>query len=190
MLLLCKNCHSGYEQSAMNFKKQGVKRFNIPLEGHGWVYLPHYKTAKKAATALIRSADKIPENRQQELKDTVLKFWKEYGKEVEAEKEAKEEGAENKEETTDEKQDTKADWNTILEKCSLLEDHYKGPDFIEHGNSAIQQLTKNCVLNDKGQETWPYLEKFIKEWRQHFLDHVEPKHLSKLWTVDGDIYTR
>lgn len=184
--MLCKRCHNGYEEKAMKLKKQCVNRFNIPLEGRGWVYLPHYKVAKKAASALIRSADKIPQDRQQVLKDTVLKFWNEYGKEVK-EKEAIHSDKEE-EETVDE--DNKEDWNTILEKCSLLEDHFRGPDFIEHSNSAIRQLTKNCLINDKGQETWPDLEGFIKEWRQHFLDHVDPKFLSDLWTVDGDIYTR
>jgi predicted nuclease with TOPRIM domain len=174
----------------MKFKKEGVKRFNIPLEGHGWVYLPHYKVAKKAASALIRSADKIPQERQQVLKDTVSKFWEEYGREVkELEKEEAGE-SEREAETEAETEAEEDDWNTILEKCSLLEDHYRGPDFIEHGNSAIQQLTKNCVLNDKNQETWPDLEGFIREWRQHFLDNLKPKHLSELWTVDGDIYTR
>ncbi|KAI8082229.1 hypothetical protein BDF21DRAFT_444173 [Thamnidium elegans] len=198
LLLLCKHCHNGYEDKAMKFKKQCVNRFNIPLEGHGWVYLPHYKVAKKAASALIRSADKIPQDRQQVLKDTVLKFWNEYRKEVK-EKEAihsdKEEeitsGNKGEETVTEETVgDGNEDWDTILEKCSLLEDHFRGSDFIEHGNKVIQQLTKNCVRNDRGQETWPDLEGFIKEWRQHFLDHIDPKFLSELWTVDGDIYTR
>ncbi|KAI9358816.1 hypothetical protein BD770DRAFT_69533 [Pilaira anomala] len=197
LLLLCKNCHNVYEDKAMKFKKKCVNRFNIPLEGRGWVYLPHYKVAKKAASALIRSADKIPQDRQQVLKDTVLKFWKEYGKEVKEKEEEEEgfneEGKKEKEGSNEEEKEevySEEDWNRILEKCSLLEDHFRGPDFIEHGNSAIQQLTKNSVLNEKGQETWPDLEGFIKEWRQHFLDHIDPQFLSELWTVDGDIYTR
>ncbi|GAN05125.1 hypothetical protein MAM1_0082d04594 [Mucor ambiguus] len=168
LLLLCKHCHDDYEQKAMNFKKAGVKRFNIPLEGSGWCTFPEYKNAKKAASALIRSSDKIPQKRQQVLKSTVLDFWKDYDK---------------KEYKGDELDD-------ILKECSELVDHFKGPDYLEHGQSAIQQLTNKCVLNDKGQETWPDLEVFIREWRQHFLDNLKPKHLSKLWSVDADIYTR
>lgn len=161
----------------MTFKKQCVDRFNIPLEGYGWVYLPHYKVARKAASALIRCSSMIPADRQKELKDTVLKFWDEYGPEINAK--------------DLERDDAKKDnWNLILDKCSILMDHFKGPDFIEHANSAIQQLTKTVILDDKGQETWPDLESFIKEWRQHFLDHVDPKFLSELWTVDGEIYSR
>jgi hypothetical protein len=149
----------------MKLKKEGVKRFGIPLEGRGWINLPEHKKAKKAASALVRCSDTIPQDRQQVLKDIVLDFWKTYD------------------------EDDEEDFEKILEKCNLLEDHYKGPDYIEHGNWAIQQLTKNCVLDDQNQETWPDLEAFIKEWRQHFLDHIKPKHLSKLWTVDGEIYT-
>lgn len=152
----------------MHFKKAGVKRFNIPLEGSGWCTFPEYKNAKKAASALIRSSDKIPPERQQVLKSTVIDFWKDY----------------------DKKQYKGDDLDDILKECSELVDHFKGPNYTEHGQSAIQQLTSNCILNDKGQETWPDLEDFIKEWRQHFLDNLKPKHLSKLWSVDADIYTR
>lgn len=175
LLLLCKQCHNDYEGEAMKFKKAGVKRFNIPLEGQGWVTLPEYKVAKKAASALIRSSDKIPAARQEVLKETVTNFWKKHGQEVRKANNLEiEEG----------------DWDAILNTCSELEDHFKGPDFIEHGNSAIQQLTERVEFNDKKQETWPDLEAFIKEWRQHFLDHINPQFLSDKWSVDADIYTR
>ncbi|KAI8330939.1 hypothetical protein EDC96DRAFT_548853 [Choanephora cucurbitarum] len=166
LLLLCKHCHDNYEQKATAFKKQGVKRFNIPLEGRGWISLPEHKRAKKAASALIRSSDKIPFDRQQVLKETVIQFWNDY----------------------DKKEDVSFD--QILTVCSELQDHFKGPDFVEHGQEAIRQLTATCVMNEDGQPTWPDLEAFIKEWRQHFLDHVKPKQLSPLWTVDATIYTR
>jgi hypothetical protein len=159
----------------MRLKKEAVKRFGIHLEGHGWVYLPHYKVAKKAASALIRSSDKIPVDRQQVLKDTVMTFWKEYGNEV------KEKNGVDKA-----KED---DWESILQTCYVLEDHFRGPEFIEHGNSVIKQLTKTCVYDKEDRETWPDLESYIKEWRQHFLDHVKPQFLSDKWTVDGEIYT-
>lgn len=151
----------------MQLKKEGVKRFNIPLEGKGWVYLPDYKRVKKAASALIRSSDKIPQDRQEILKAQVLEFW----------------------ETYDEKTED-ASFEEILEKCSVLEDHFKGPEYIEHGHSAIQQLTEKCIMNDRNQETWPDLEDFIKQWRQHFLDNLQPRFLSPKWSVDNSIYTR
>ncbi|KAI9486929.1 MAG: hypothetical protein EXX96DRAFT_59816 [Benjaminiella poitrasii] len=165
LLLLCKHCHDEYEQKAIKLKKECVNRFDIPLEGKGWIYLPEHKKAKKAASALIRSSDKIPKERQEVLKKIVSDFWNEYYHD-------------NKEE----------DWNAILQICGSLVDHYKGPDYIEHGQSAIEQLTAKCVITEE-KETWPDLEAFIKEWRQHFLDHLKPTHLSSSWNVDSDIYS-
>lgn len=159
----------------MAFKKKCVNRFNIPLEGRGWVSLPHYKVARKAASALILHADVIPANRQAILQKTVSTFWDEHGSEVDAELV---------------KKDSEEHWDAILQVCSTLVDHFRGPDFVEHANSAVEQLTKKVVIDDKGRETWPDLESFIKEWRQHFLQHVKPKFLSELWTVDGEIYSR
>lgn len=165
--MLCKNCHDDYEQKAIQLKKEGVKRFGIPLEGSGWVYLPEYKRAKKAASALLRSSEKIPQERQEILKAQVLEFWESYDKKTED-----------------------ASLKEILETCSVLEDHFKGPDYIEHGHSAIQQLMENCIKDEQDQETWPDLEKFIKQWRQHFLDNLKPKFLSPKWSVNNNIYSR
>ncbi|KAI8881846.1 hypothetical protein K501DRAFT_222197 [Backusella circina FSU 941] len=163
LLLLCKDCHGRYEDKALQLKKQCVKRFDIPMEGKGWIHLPLHRTVKKAASALLRSSDKIPEERQKVLRMTIEDFC-------------------NQDDT-----ERNEDWQTTLLRCSELEDHYKGEHFIEHGDSVIQQLTENEVISSD-RTRWPDLEKFIKEWRQHFLDHLEPKFLSEKWTVDGPIY--
>ncbi|KAI7892145.1 uncharacterized protein EV154DRAFT_505770 [Mucor mucedo] len=175
LLLLCQHCRLSYEPSAMDFKKRCVREFNIPLEGRGWVSLPHYKVAKKAASALKMHSNVIPADRQVTLKTTVFDFWEKHGSEVDEELAAK---------------DTEENWDSILEVCSTLVDHFKGPDYIEHANSAIEQLTKTVELDSEGRETWPDLEDFIKDWRRHFLRNLDPEFLSELWTVDGDIYTR
>ncbi|KAI8988628.1 hypothetical protein BDF20DRAFT_856852 [Mycotypha africana] len=175
LLLLCKHCHDAYEQKAIQLKKDCVKRFGIPLEGEGWIYLPEHRRAKKAANALIRSSDKIPLHRQKELTETILNFWQ------------KEKISESEKSDGNTKEEA---WKNILQSCSELVDHYKGPDFVEHGKKAIQILTERTEYNDKNQEIWPDLEAFIKEWRQHFLDYLQPKYLSELWTIEGDIYTR
>ncbi|KAG0747487.1 hypothetical protein G6F16_008570 [Rhizopus arrhizus] len=166
LLLLCKQCHTDYEVHATTLKKQFAKRFDIPLEGKGWVDLPEHRKARKAASALLKASDKIPKDRQLVLEMVIKNFWKE-----------------NYENET-------VDWQTVLKECSEIKDHFKGPDFIEHGNSAIQQLTQNHIVDENGLDFWPDLERFIKEWRQHFLDHMKPKYLSKLWSVEGEIYSR
>ncbi|KAI8384983.1 uncharacterized protein BYT42DRAFT_564288 [Radiomyces spectabilis] len=164
ILPLCKICHNLYEDEAMKLKKHYVKHYEIPLEGKGWISKPKNRYARKAATALLRCSDKIPADRQQVLKQAVIDF--------SAEQE---------------------DWRDLsfeekLERCSELTDLFQGPDFVEHGEYVIGQLMLQKVIIDS-KERWPDLERFIKEWRQHFLDHLKPKHLSPRWTVDSDIYT-
>lgn len=163
-MLLCKQCHTKYEVDATLLKKQYAKRFDIPLEGKGWVNLPEHRKARKAASALIHAADKIPQERQAVLETIVRDFWKKH-------------------------HDESVNRETMLKKCSELEDFYKGPDFIEHGQGVIGQLMERHIV-EGGLSFWPDLENFIKEWRQHFIDHLKPTHLSELWTIDGDIYTR
>ncbi|KAL0082081.1 hypothetical protein J3Q64DRAFT_1721679 [Phycomyces blakesleeanus] len=160
LLLLCKICHDGYEGHALKLKKQLVKKYDIALEGKGWIQRPDYRAARKAAAALLRAPEKIPQSRIEELTTTVDSF-------------AKGEGW------------TDLKWTDILSKCSELKDTFQGPDFVEHGECVVGQLMQNT--NDRGR--WPDLEEFVKQWRQHFLDHLKPKFLSSRWTVDGDIYT-
>ncbi|PHZ07307.1 uncharacterized protein RHIMIDRAFT_275013 [Rhizopus microsporus ATCC 52813] len=164
LLLLCKQCHTKYEADATLLKKQYAKQFDIPLEGKGWVNLPEHRKARKAASALIHAADKIPQERQAVLETIVRDFWKKH-------------------------HDESVNRETMLKRCSELEDFYKGPDFIEHGQGVIGQLMERHIVEGE-LSFWPDLENFIKEWRQHFIDHLKPTHLSELWTVDGDIYTR
>lgn len=166
LLLLCKQCHSDYEIDATTLKKQCAKRFGIPLEGKGWVDLPEHRKARKMASALLRFSDKIPKERQLSLETDIKDFWKKtFATEI-------------------------VNWQETLKECSEFEDHYKGPEYIEHGQDVIQQLTQKCIVNQDGLEFWPDLEDFIKEWRKHFLDHLKPKHMSMLWSVEGEIYTR
>ncbi|KAI9019486.1 hypothetical protein CLU79DRAFT_757415 [Phycomyces nitens] len=159
LLVLCKICHDSYETHALQFKKQLVNIYGVPLEGKGWIQRPDYRAARKAASALLRAPEKIPQSRIQELTTLVEGFSNEKG-------------------WTDLK------WTEILERCRGLEDTIKGPDFVEHGECVVGRL-----MGAKENERWPDLEGFIRQWRQHFLDNLKPKYLSPKWTVDGDIYT-
>ncbi|CAO3590080.1 unnamed protein product [Absidia cylindrospora] len=172
ILLVCKQCHHLYEDKATQLKKELAKEYDCPLEGKGWIHSVEKRQARKAAAALLRFTDKIPESRQKELALVV----KEYQK------------AHMEQQPLD--VDGDDGWRTVLEECSQLEDVYRGPDFIDHGTYVIQQLMdKERIISTKdGEDRWPQLETFIKLWRQHFLDQLEPKYLSARWTVDGEIY--
>ncbi|KAG0164468.1 hypothetical protein DFQ28_010281 [Apophysomyces sp. BC1034] len=161
LLLLCKNCHDRYERDATALKKQIAKTYAIPLEGKGWVQVPENRVIRKAASALLRHSN-IPQKRRDDLTETVKTLRKPEWADLE--------------------------WQQVLEKCCELKDQFQGPDFVEHGEFVVEQLMKTQDVRD-GKDVWPDLETFVKQWRQHFLDHLEPKHLSERWTVDGEIYT-
>lgn len=150
----------------MAFKKALAVKYDVPLEGKGWVMVPENRVARKAASALLRpdAESKIPEARLAELKRAVEKY-------------------------SQDKEDWAClRWDQILEKCCELKDMYPGPDFAEHGQTIVNELMKEEAIED-GRKRWPQLEHFIREWRLHFLKHVQPKHLSSKWGAENEIYT-
>ncbi|KAI8144253.1 hypothetical protein BJV82DRAFT_608870 [Fennellomyces sp. T-0311] len=172
LLLLCKECHDQYERHATALKKSLATKYELPLEGKGWIRVPENRAARKAATALLHVADKIPSARQDELRSTINTFWEK-----------------KKQSEVDGDDWTKLEWEQVLKKCCELQDLFQGKDFIEHGQGVVQHLATNKSIDNDGKERWPDLEIFIKQWRQHFLDHSKPRYLSERWTVDGSIYT-
>ncbi|KAI8341010.1 hypothetical protein BC941DRAFT_346659 [Chlamydoabsidia padenii] len=175
ILLLCKQCHHVYEDKATQLKKELAKQYDCPLEGKGWIHNVENRQARKAATALLRSAAKIPKERLEELVQVVKAYQQTHMTQVD-------DGGGNN------NQEDHLAWLAVLEECSKLEDVYRGPDFIDHGTFVIRQIMAMEHITDNGKERWPHLELFIKTWRQHFLDHVKPNYLSTRWTVDGEIY--
>ncbi|CDS10446.1 hypothetical protein LRAMOSA03122 [Lichtheimia ramosa] len=165
LLLLCKECHDRYERHATAFKKSLALEHDMPMEGKGWIVIPEHRTMRKTASALISAANKMPIDRRQQLEQIIYEYWMQNA------------GWEN------------LSWGQVLEKCTDFKDMERGPDFIEHGQGVVQHLMSNMYMNQENKERWPDLEKFIKQWRQHFLDYAQPSHLSSKWSVDSDIYT-
>ena len=157
-------------------KKSLASKYELPLEGKGWIRVPENRAARKAAAALLNAADKIPSARQDELRNTINSFWKEKQQNYLSDNSLGDDWS-------------KLDWDQVLKKCLELQDLFQGKDFLEHGRGVVQSLTANKVIENDDKERWPDLEAFIREWRQHFLDHAKPLYLSDRWTVDGSIYT-
>ncbi|KAI9323141.1 hypothetical protein BX666DRAFT_1883675 [Dichotomocladium elegans] len=175
LLLVCKNCHDLYERQGMCLKKQLASTYDFPLEGKGWIRVPKNGNARKAASALVRAHAKIPPARIEVLRKTVEDFWDEK----------KSEGSAIDDSGTTWKDLT---WDQVLTLCCDLEDAIRGPDFVEHGEGVVKRLMAERRIDHQGKERWPALENFIKLWRQHFLDHAKPNHLSSKWSVDSEIY--
>ncbi|KAI8067841.1 hypothetical protein BC940DRAFT_300577 [Gongronella butleri] len=171
ILVLCKQCHDRYESHAVALKKELARRHGCPLEGKGWVDLPETRRVKKAAGALLRAANKIPAARQEELA-TMIKQYQQDAPDA-----------------PDTLKDPATPWQQVLETCASLDDHFRGPDFIEHGESVMAHLMEEKSHDpETNSERWPRVEAFIRQWRQHFLDHAQPKYLSAKWSVDAEIY--
>ena len=64
-----------------------------------------------------------------------------------------------------------------LQEAVDVKHRIPNPNYIPGPEFVIGSLKNNDVL----------IEKFIKEWRQHFVDTVQPKFLSKGWSVDAPV---
>ncbi|RUS24796.1 hypothetical protein BC938DRAFT_473061, partial [Jimgerdemannia flammicorona] len=171
LLLVCKECHSAYEQAATVFKKAIAERFGIPLEGRGWVRDAEKGSVQRAASAILRNRKRrrlgvggsagIPEERVNALEDVVSQWWtREHGGDMER--------------LTD---------GMLQQACSLSE-LSKSVDFISHGEYVVQQL-----MAEKSGERWPQLEAFVEEWRAHFIAHTGgTPFLSSRWCISGRVY--
>lgn len=67
----------------------------------------------------------------------------------------------------------------ILEATLDLKSIEKGPGFREHGEIVVQSL-----MAEEGEEG---LAKFVRFWRQHFLDTMKPAYLSSQWNVNDPV---
>ncbi|KAI8053488.1 hypothetical protein BDF22DRAFT_620040 [Syncephalis plumigaleata] len=175
ILPLCGHCHDKYEQVALTFKKSLAIQYGIPLEGMGWVECREEGAVRRAASALLLHRNKIPQERQEMLVNLVKEWWRNQTRET----------------FTDQTEIVLGIPRQVLERASLLKQRVKGPEFIEHDAYVVEQLVRRQETIDAQRRTcrWPDLEAFIRQWRQHFVDHVHPTHLSTHWHVDAPIYT-
>lgn len=69
--------------------------------------------------------------------------------------------------------------NEILERSLDLKSTEKGEGFEEHGKIVI-----SAILREQGEEGFAH---FVRFWRQHFLDVMNPQYLSKNWSVNDPV---
>ncbi|RKP22950.1 hypothetical protein SYNPS1DRAFT_19325, partial [Syncephalis pseudoplumigaleata] len=185
ILPLCGHCHDQYERLAMDRKKALALQYGVPLEGKGWIVCREEGAVRRAASALLLHRHRMPEARQEMLAKQVMAWWQKQQQQQPA--------CTSMEHGQPGNTDTIMDIpRRVLEEASMLEQRIKGPDFVEHGAYVVAQLLQHQAVagqEDGGQTRWPDLEAFIRQWRQHFIDHVRPAHLSAHWHVDASIYT-
>lgn len=111
IVLLCDPCHILYEKEANKVKNALVKIFGIPISGKGWEYSYQKHQVRMHASALLRFRDKIPQERQIVLLNTIRKHFK-------------------KQEITEED----------IIKASQVKAYTKTPDFIAHGEYVLANI--------------------------------------------------
>jgi hypothetical protein len=60
-----------------------------------------------------------------------------------------------------------------LESICQVEATQLNPDYKTHEQMVVEQL-----------QTAEQVEAFVKKWRHHFVDMMQPKHLPRFWQVD------
>lgn len=67
----------------------------------------------------------------------------------------------------------------VLTQCLELKAMDKGPDFQEHGALVISAMQR-----EEGEAGFA---RFVKFWRRHFLETMQPRYLSPHWSVDDPV---
>ncbi|TPX71699.1 hypothetical protein SpCBS45565_g00907 [Spizellomyces sp. 'palustris'] len=75
IVLLCNRCHDAYENKALGVKKQYAKKYDIPLEGRGYIPHPQHRRLHAAAKALLLKDHEIPAWRLEELESQIREFF-------------------------------------------------------------------------------------------------------------------
>ncbi|KAL7753700.1 hypothetical protein RI367_000631 [Sorochytrium milnesiophthora] len=210
----CVPCLRQYEVHTMALKKQLALQYNAPLEGGPWLHIAEHHTVRKAASALLKSSDKLPTSRRIELTSIVSA----HCQAAPAACRAQGSWGETQKE--------------VLGRCSALEDRVRGPGFEEHGRTVVLEVlrqrdrvvrqTHGCsdmlltsalsASDESGADTDNDMDcdqqqppvvkelplplpagsdplvQFIKLWRSAFLHHAQPRFLSPAYDIDTDVY--
>ncbi|KAJ3091822.1 hypothetical protein HK102_013346 [Quaeritorhiza haematococci] len=168
----------------MVFKKQLADKYGVPLEGKGWIYHKERRGIRMACNALKNYRDKMPQARTQELEKRVGEYYHRIDMKYD-----QDEGTYTGPSQEEEGEDIQAASNGVIERKTeasmdeLVErglnevDLEQGSDFIEHGEAVVSSMTSDAQIED-----------FVKMWRRHFLQHLQPKHLSAEWDVDAPVF--
>ncbi|KAJ3182932.1 Exonuclease 3'-5' domain-containing protein 2 [Gaertneriomyces sp. JEL0708] len=161
VLLLCVDCHTGYAPHELALRRKYEQRFKAPMNHkEGWIMYPEHQSVKAAAKALAQTIHPLPEQRRRDLLAVVRTY---FGLSADAEVSSE-----------------------LLQRAINLPLQERRPDHdpreSDHGRIVVQGLEQ-----EGGQEA---LDRFVKEWRAHFLEFVNPRFLSAAWRVDGPIRHR
>jgi len=181
IVLLCVPCKQTVNSAVHARMVQLARRFDAPLEGGGEAGSLRFTSdeqkghVRSAARALLKHHAVMPPFRVREHVHTVRTYL------------AKADG-----ETVSEQE--------LRELCGLqVRQEVEG--YVTHAETVVSTLFRGenggAVDGDgcsgSGEEVagelagWRALERFIREWRAHFVTHMKPRHLPPHWCVDARV---
>tara|TARA_Y100000034_G_scaffold130495_1_gene189105 strand:+ start:8445 stop:9245 length:801 start_codon:yes stop_codon:yes gene_type:complete len=167
VVALCVECHDRYERLADKLKIQLAEEYDAPLAGVGYFVDEHSKTLRKAAGALFRHQAQLPPARLDELRKSLIQ---------EAELDAV-----TKHLCLKYPRFRSLFFDHLfpagrLEELSGRPYHFKTDDFKTHGQIITEQMDDAA------------LHEFVKRWRNHFLDGMNPEFMPDHWDVDRTMW--
>lgn len=151
VLLLCLECHEGYEKEADKLKLEIAEDYDCPAyglyhaeTGEPYPYDEDASRAVRSAAALLTYSDRIPAARQAMLSGNIQKW---TGLSV-----------------------TREEIERVASVKYMRPKHQAVKGYIDHGAMVVRQMT---TLGD--------VQKFAEKWRRHFLDVMAPQYLPAKW---------
>ncbi|KAJ2540012.1 hypothetical protein EV175_006281, partial [Coemansia sp. RSA 1933] len=181
LLPLCIECHDGYEQSATQMKMHLGMCFDAPMDGRGWIERKGVSQGRRAAAALLGpQIARIPPPRIQELREVARIAIDTYSDLF----------------PTDIQHDADCPPVSLgpcvhhLRAICALPMRERGPDYVSHGEIVVGLLTaSNTAVDNAAPDMCDAcsalvdggVAAFVAAWREHFLEHAQPKRLPDHW---------
>lgn len=138
ILPVCRKHHRAYEKISNIKRDQLAKEYGVVKDSMNEVDEKKSK-AIKAASAICKYGEKIPDHRKEELKEIVKNYLQ----------------IEN---------------DPTLQQLESL--NWK--------NFKVNTVTRSVQIIEKCDD----FEEFAREWRRHFIETMNPKHMPEKWSVD------
>eukprot|EP00742_Colponemidia_sp_Colp-10_P009710 GILJ01010617.1.p1 GENE.GILJ01010617.1~~GILJ01010617.1.p1 ORF type:complete len:845 (-),score=130.47 GILJ01010617.1:81-2300(-) len=187
VVLLCVFCHEKSNRFSDSLKKQLAVEFGVPLTGSedAQKEMKERAVLKRAATALIEYGNKMPKERYESLAQTIVQFVQTHAELIDelrasslTEQRQKSKRKPLKPEIDPSSfvqpdAETKVTYE-LVHVCSRVDMSTLTSQSRQlHGELVVQKVS------DFGS--------FIRRWRVHFVQSMQPKYLPPKWDVDHEI---
>jgi len=171
VVLLCPVCHEKANKHSDRLKKQIAEEYEEPLNQFSEMQVVKDKvfTAQKQCSSLLKHGEKMPTERYSELVSKLQNF-------------------------IDEQESYQ---NLLKEQVGSDQVNQEVIKYIEQNSQKLLSLhgkynwkkKGNCVHGENVIKKVSNLKEFIRRWRVHFIETMNPQHLAEAWSVDHLMYS-